>query len=218
MNTNNLNHEQIQEQISAFADGELTDSQRDMLLTALRATENRATWDVFHQIGDTLRSEDMAFEMRPDFMARLSKRLEEEPTVLAPEIFHKKAVQAAQTTSSEQSGNVVQRLWVKGATATAASAAVAALLLVATPQLMVASKDSSAPNPINVTAPAMAMLAASTPNSTPNNMRVVNQVDGVVLRDPGIDEYLLAHQRFSSSVYSNAQYARSATFAVDSKK
>jgi sigma-E factor negative regulatory protein RseA len=38
------------------------------------------------------------------------------------------------------------------------------------------------------------------------------------LRDPGIDDYLLAHQRFSPSVYSTAQYARSATFVNDSNK
>jgi sigma-E factor negative regulatory protein RseA len=45
-----------------------------------------------------------------------------------------------------------------------------------------------------------------------------NAPEGVVLRDPRIDEYLLAHQRFSPSVYSTAQYARSATFATDSNK
>jgi sigma-E factor negative regulatory protein RseA len=39
-----------------------------------------------------------------------------------------------------------------------------------------------------------------------------------VLRDPRIDEYLLAHQRFSPSMFSTAQYARSATFATDSGK
>jgi sigma-E factor negative regulatory protein RseA len=39
-----------------------------------------------------------------------------------------------------------------------------------------------------------------------------------MLRDPDIDDYLLAHQRFSPSVYSTAQYARSATFATDTEK
>jgi sigma-E factor negative regulatory protein RseA len=42
--------------------------------------------------------------------------------------------------------------------------------------------------------------------------------EAVVLRDPGLDEYLLAHQRFSPSVYSTAQFARSSTFANDSGK
>jgi sigma-E factor negative regulatory protein RseA len=51
--------------------------------------------------------------------------------------------------------------------------------------------------------------------SAPKTITVASQ-DGEVLRDPQIDEYLLAHQRFSPSVYSTAQYARSASFDVDS--
>src|SRR5690606_25070234 len=39
-----------------------------------------------------------------------------------------------------------------------------------------------------------------------------------MLRDPGLDEYLRAHQRFSPSVYSAAQFARSATFVHDTSK
>jgi sigma-E factor negative regulatory protein RseA len=40
----------------------------------------------------------------------------------------------------------------------------------------------------------------------------------VVLRDAQIDEYLLAHQRFSPSLYSTALYARSSTFVTESDK
>ncbi len=43
-------------------------------------------------------------------------------------------------------------------------------------------------------------------------------VEMVYLRDPLIDQYLLAHQRFSPSVYSTAQYARSAAFANETNK
>ncbi len=43
-------------------------------------------------------------------------------------------------------------------------------------------------------------------------------VEVVYLRDPLIDQYLLAHQRFSPSVYSTAQYARSAAFANEKDK
>ncbi len=40
--------------------------------------------------------------------------------------------------------------------------------------------------------------------------------NGAMLRDPRIDDYLAAHQRFSPSVYSSAQYVRSAAFVSDS--
>jgi sigma-E factor negative regulatory protein RseA len=201
MNINNS----TQEQISAFADGEVSDSQSEVALAALRASENRATWDLYHQIGDTLRSEDMGFEMSPGFAARFAKRLEQEPTILAPEIFQQKVGRQAQTASSVNSSNPIKRFWLQGV---ATAAAVATLALVAAPQLMVASKD--APAPIATTT----MLAAT----TPDDAHVTAQQEGVVLRDPGIDEYLLAHQRFSPSVYSTAQYARSATFAIDTNK
>jgi sigma-E factor negative regulatory protein RseA len=74
---------------------------------------------------------------------------------------------------------------------------------------MVATKDAPTVN--------AATMLASAPQSAPlAEARVVAQQGGEVLRDTRIDEYLLAHQRFSPSVYSTAQYARSATFAIDS--
>ena len=79
----------------------------------------------------------------------------------------------------------------------AAAVAVAAFLTV--PQMM----TSNAP----------VVTAAAAPETI-----TVASKDGEVLRDPRIDDYLLAHQRFSPSVYSSAQYARAATFAVDSDK
>jgi len=206
MNTNNL----TQEQISAFADGELVESQSEITLAALRASEHRATWDLYHHIGDTLRSEDMAFEMSPDFAVRFAKRLAEEPTILAPEGFQQAPVKQGQVASSENPGNPIKRFWLQGV---AAAAAIATLTLVATPQLMVASKDT----PASTSAPTATMLAGSTPDN-PSMTAQQEGVDGVVLRDPGIDEYLLAHQRFSPSVYSTAQYTRSATFAIDTDK
>jgi sigma-E factor negative regulatory protein RseA len=87
-----------------------------------------------------------------------------------------------------------------------AAVAVAAFLTV--PQIMTTQNAS-----MNASNPAPIVLASA----APDKMTEASQ-DGDVLRDPRIDEYLLAHQRFSPSVYSTAQYARSATFAVDSDK
>jgi len=81
----------------------------------------------------------------------------------------------------------------------AAAVAVAAFLTV--PQMM--TPNGNAPVVTAAVAPETITVASK---------------DGEVLRDPRIDDYLLAHQRFSPSVYSSAQYARAATFAVDSDK
>ena len=72
------------QQISAFADGELPDHEVDTAIAALRAPDCRSDWDIYHQIGDTLRSEPMASPLSAGFSARFAARLATEPTLLAP--------------------------------------------------------------------------------------------------------------------------------------
>jgi len=55
MNTKDMSREQI----SALADGELVDQQIDIALAVLRKPEEQVTWDLYHQIGDVLRSDEM---------------------------------------------------------------------------------------------------------------------------------------------------------------
>lgn len=206
MNTKNT----TQEQISAFADGELADSQIDMALAALRTPEGRATWNVYHGVGDALRCDDMP-SMSPDFMARLSARLDKEPTIIAP-VAERLPAASALAAHKAPVAMRSKRFVLQGM---AAAAAAAALAFVAVPQLMVAMKSAPAGKSTAIVASAAEPV---TPVSAPVPPRIVARQQGDVLRDPGIDEYLLAHQRFSPSVYSTAQYARSATFAVDSDK
>jgi sigma-E factor negative regulatory protein RseA len=61
---------------------------------------------------------------------------------------------------------------------------------------------------------AQAIKVSSTASTTAGQFATVPSTAAgeVVLRDPRIDDYLLAHQRFSPSMYSTAQFARSATF------
>lgn len=199
MRTNEISREQI----SALADGELGDEHIDMAFAKLRHDEVRADWELYHQIGDVLRSDDMAVTLSPGFAARMAARLDAEPAILAP------AGQAAGQAVREERRSL--RRWA--APSIAAAAAMATIAFVTTPQLMVALKEAprieGASTSIATASPAIESGAASivTPAS-----------DTVILRDPRIDDYLLAHQRFSPSVYSTAQYARSATFLSDSGK
>lgn len=206
MNIKNM----TQEQISAFADGELPDAQTNSALISLRGDDGRARWDIYHRIGDALRSDDMAFEMRPDFTARLMMRLDEEPTIIAP-VVQSQVKQQMQPETTSHTTRPAKRFLLRGM---AATAALAAMAFVATPQLMVATKAA----PPTSTATMLASTSLSESVAMSPKARIIVQQEGEVLRDPGIDEYLLAHQRFSPSVYSTAQYARSATFAIDSDK
>jgi sigma-E factor negative regulatory protein RseA len=183
--------EMTREQVSAFADGELADQQIDGLLAAMHKDDSCADWELYHRIGDVLRSDDMDVTMSPDFAARMAARLELEPTIIAPSA----SVSTSAVTETAPARRPLKRWALPGMVA---AAAVASVAFITTPHLMVAMKG----------APSDAAPAAASANAP----------EGVVLRDPRIDEYLLAHQRFSPSVYSTAQYARSAIFATDSTK
>lgn len=73
--------------LSALMDGELDASQVAAACASWRSeARQRSDWHLYHLIGDTLRSEDLAAEPARDdrFMRRLRERLDREPVVLAP--------------------------------------------------------------------------------------------------------------------------------------
>jgi sigma-E factor negative regulatory protein RseA len=211
--------EMAREQISALADGELAEQHMQTALTALRHQEARADWEIYHQIGDVLRSDDMAVTMSPQFTASLFERLESEPTIIAPPDtpFPQENVLAPNVSRSRASIGPTPPFLRRWAVPGMIAAAVATVAFVATPQLMVAMKSGA---PLQGSEPAIASAEQIQPLKTSGATLASGQVDavtatmpdGVVLRDPRIDDYLLAHQRFSPSMYSTAQFARSATF------
>ena len=190
MNTMNMTREQI----SAFIDNELTDEQFGVVLTALRQEEMRDTWNTYHQIGDALRSDELNMPLSADFNQRMFAKLDAEPTILVP---------VAKKASLSRAGGL-RRFAMPGM----AAAAVAVVAFMAMP-------DTSQQTPALVAAPAQPVVVAT--STVPETVSVPSE-NGEVLRDPRIDDYLAAHQRYSPSLYSTAQYARSATFAVDSEK
>lgn len=190
MDTKSLVHERV----SVFADGETSDEQVDIALADLRNEEGKAAWELYHQIGDLLRSDEMAVPLSAGFSASMAARLAKEPALLAPVL----PVRVKKTG--------LRRLALPGVLAAAA----AAVAFVGTPQLMVAMQSSSA---------AGAPVAVVSDNGVARTALNANAARaGTTMREQGIDEYLMAHQRFSPSVYSSAQYARSATFANESGK
>lgn len=73
----------MDDRISILTDGELDENEASQIITmATRSESAQEQWAVYHLIGDTLR--DSPAGVSPDFMARFSARLAEEPTVLAP--------------------------------------------------------------------------------------------------------------------------------------
>jgi sigma-E factor negative regulatory protein RseA len=67
--------------VSVWMDGEGGDIRPD----DLDSPYGRQVWDTYHLIGDVLRSEELAVKPTDLFYARLSKALDAEPSIVAPQ-------------------------------------------------------------------------------------------------------------------------------------
>lgn len=184
------------ENISTLMDGEHNvETAESQILRLESDSVMRETWDTYHLIGDVMRGGGAG---NPGFAARISERLAQEPTVLAPRATRR------------------VRHWAHNvrdhALGLAASvAAVAAVGLMATttlvtdspekmtkglspapaPSVAVSSVPGSAPAAANSLAPAPAPLAAASPSpagTIPESVPAER-----------MQEYLMAHQGVSPS-------------------
>lgn len=187
--------------ISLFADGELDDSEQLHVLALLRQSEGSRKWDEYHLVGDLLRSTDMAGEVRPGFAACFSARLAAEPAFLNAESPLGGASKEP-AASRRASRNRMYRLAAPGA----AIAAAVLLTIAALPHLSGLHAGAAGGN--------AALLAHV--SARPESIALSSE--RATLRDARIDEYLQAHQRFSPSLYTTAQYSRAAAFAVEKDK
>ncbi len=219
------------EQISALADGELGSEEMTIAFAALRSSkEGQQAWEDYHRIGEVLRSEEMDVSLSAGFSAKMSAWLDAEPAIVAPQVQAAPAVQEVAAAQAAVAANGDHRAARPGRlvrllmpSAAAAAAAVAAVF-VAMPQQAVVTADAKVAAPMvqMAAAPVSVPSAIATVSDTTGNAQNVNQLSslaqqGEVKRDPRIDDYLFAHQRFSPS-YSSAQYTRSAAFSTDAEK
>lgn len=71
----------LEESVSAWMDGE---SAVD-IYSELGTTQGRRTWDTYHLIGDALRNADLAVSPSAGFQSRLSRALDAELPIVAPQ-------------------------------------------------------------------------------------------------------------------------------------
>ncbi|MEB0135570.1 sigma-E factor negative regulatory protein [Actimicrobium sp. CCC2.4] len=211
-------NDMMREEISAFADGELAKHRWDDVAKKLRQPAEQDCWALYHQIGDVLRSDDMATMLSADFSARLAARLDLEPAIIArPPDATTSISQVMVSPTGKPALKAKAGRWMGGrkfiVPGLAAAAAVAYMGL---PQLMMFDSGLSVER---------ALQAAQGDRAQKLTGLMVAQNRGAVppervevLRDSRMDEYLLAHQQFSPSLYSSAQFARSATFATNTGK
>ncbi|CAN5757900.1 hypothetical protein BH11PSE12_BH11PSE12_30400 [soil metagenome] len=212
--------------LSSLVDGELSGEQSDLILLGLdevNGLNHRNTWCIYHQIGDVLRSDDLALPLSADFSSRFSARLAAEPVVLAPRV-------SSSSVDAGMSGhNVIAlaaaRPRIARYMAMSSMAAAVAVAFFMAPQIipLINGQSGSAlqmsqVRPSGDAGSAGVQLVSAMPQSgvASENLpdKVMNQVE--MLRDPRLDSYLLAHQKFSPSISSGSQYVTRANTVTNS--
>jgi sigma-E factor negative regulatory protein RseA len=182
------------DKISALMDGELDAHQSDQQYTRLKQdSDARACWNTYHLIGDALRRDSI---VATDISAKLGARLEQEPTVLAPQRSQMRPV---------------KRNTAYALSAAASLSAVALVGWMAFNNPLVPQPDSvSASVATPVSTPTSAPVALSAPVAAVTPASVQPELASVP-SDGKMNEYLMAHQEFSPStaIQGVAPYIRS---------
>jgi sigma-E factor negative regulatory protein RseA len=215
------------ELLSALVDGELYGDELSQAVAWAEEGEGHASWQLYHLVGDVLRSPELAHHSQHDLLSGLRAQLAHEPPLsLQPAALEQLAPAQLPMTSAVQSlvrdpvANASVFRW-KMAAGFASVAAVAAMgwNLVVVPA-RTGSQLAQAP----AASQASVQLAQGMPGAP---MMSVPQTDGsviavatgngseVILRDPRLDELLAAHRQFGSkaSLQMPADFLRNASFA-----
>lgn len=197
------------ELLSALADGQLDGAELARALAYAEESEGRATWQVYHLVGDVLRSPELARPAKPDFMAGLRAQLAQEGVAARPQLPTQPEVVAP---VMEEAANASVFRWkmVAGFASLAAVAAIGwtsmstlqdggALNPAGGAQLVLSPEPG--PGGADTAAPGVAVADADTGSQ-------------VMIRDPRLDELLAAHKQFgsTSTLQMPAGFLRNATF------
>jgi sigma-E factor negative regulatory protein RseA len=211
------------ERVSSMLDGELGDAEMDLVLASFKTPAGKhlqAEWDIYHEIGDVLRSEELDASLSKNFSTRFSARLEQEPVLLAPKRSNEEKPESVQA--------VLANVHTIRSTATAryvAITSIAAMVMVAfimapqvIPLLNGANNSTTQLTRSEVTDAATPASIKLATNSSSANFtatkdlefapKLENQVE--MLRDPRLDSYLLAHQRVAPTLDNGARYIKPA--------
>lgn len=195
-----------QERLSALADGQLQGEDLDAALAfAADDGEGQATWQLYHLVGDVLRSSDLAQPVNPAFISRLREQLAQEaPHALSARPSLPLPVETIAPVAQEAANASIFR-W-KMAAGFASLAAVAAIGWTSVANLT---------GGVGGSGPQLALVPAAA-NSQGAPVVAVADADGqqVMLRDPRLDELLAAHKQFgsTSALQMPAGFLRNATF------
>ncbi len=194
------------ELLSALVDGELHGEELEQALACAESAEGCASWEIYHLVGDVLRSPDLAHHSQHDLLSGLREKLAQEPPLqLASSQLEQVTTGMAQTQErvvplrDPAANSSVFRWKVAASFATVAAVAALGWNLLG-----------------SVNAPQGAQMAVAPASiSTPV---LIATGEGDVLRDPKLDALLANHQQYASrpSLQTPAEFLRNASFAARS--
>ncbi|MDP4073391.1 sigma-E factor negative regulatory protein [Acidovorax sp. A1169] len=208
------------EQISALADGQL---HGDAFADAIACTgddEGLATWQIYHLVGDVLRSNELA---RADsgnvLLSRLREQMAQEAPVRSPAALAPEPALGVVAQARLPAANASVFRW-KMVAGVASLAAVAAIGWSSVGMLQ-GGRGVSGAQMASVGAPVIQAAPAPQGVMQPGSMIAVAENEGqqVMIRDPRLDELLAAHKQFgsTSALQMPAGFLRNATFATPSR-
>jgi sigma-E factor negative regulatory protein RseA len=181
--------EQIREQVSAFLDGELPDSETELLLKRLtRDGELRESFGRYALIGESIRGTSRGLLTR-GFAGRVNKAIDGEPVVAVGQARESRAPR-----------------WWRPFAGAAVAAGVAAVAVVALQQRAVAPTLRAGPAAAPMTA--QNVTAAQAPAGVPQTPReplsytvpTMSPAASVGVSQARLTNYVLAHSRYSSGL------------------
>ena len=189
------------ELLSAMVDGELRGEELEQALACAESAEGCASWELYHLVGDVLRSPDLAHHSQHNLLTGLRAQLAQEPALqlqssqLQQVAAGMEQAQAPVVALRDPAANHSVFRWkVAASFATVAAMAALGWNLVATPVDGQGAQLASAPGA--------------------NSSVVVATENGSVLRDPRLDALLANHQQYASraSLQTPAAFLRNASF------
>ncbi|GKS75670.1 sigma-E factor negative regulatory protein [Acidovorax sp. SUPP950] len=201
----------MREHLSALADGQLRGQEFGQAVDyASSNADGFETWQMYHLIGDVLRSSELARPVNSSLVDRLRSQIEAEG-IQRPPLVASAVVQGAvaEVVTPAVAANASVFRW-KMAAGFASLAAVGAIGWTAMTGIQAGSEGAKMASAAPVTAaPAAVAVADATEGSAPQ----------VMIRDPRLDELLAAHKQFgnTSALQMPAGFLRNATFEAPAR-
>jgi sigma-E factor negative regulatory protein RseA len=174
--------DQIREQVSAFLDGELPDSETELLLKRLtRDPDLRESFGRYALIGESMRGSGRTPSVSRGFAARLNRAIDGEPATAVPQ--PRKAASAR---------------WWRPVAGAAVAAGVAAVAIVALQERAVSPGAASAP----ITAQNITLTTAGLKSAPREEISYTTPAATGGVRVPGtrLTSYVFAHSNFVSGL------------------